>query len=80
MHISEFTHTLYPDFQVLHDEVRGLSQYKQRQVMEGELQAAREATETSQIKSQEKYIISLPTEAAHAGHPVGVAASFLSTN
>ena len=75
-HIRIHTYTLYPEFQVLHDESRGLSQYKRRQIKEGKLQTAREAIETGQAKLQEIYFISLPRKAAHAGHPVGVEASF----
>ena len=75
-HIRTHTYTLYPEFQISLDESKGLSQYKLRQIKEEKLQAAREAIQTGLAKSEQKHLVRLPTEAAHVGHPVGLAASF----
>lgn len=75
-HIKTHTYTLYPEFQVSPEKNKGLSQYKLRQIKECNLQAARKAISIGQAKSVQKHFVSLPTEAAHAGHSVGAAASF----
>ena len=46
-----------------------------RQIKE-KLRAAREAIAIGGVKTTQKYFVSLPTEQAHEGHPVGEAASF----
>ena len=75
-HIKTHTYTLYPDFQVSPEEGKNLSKYKLRMLKEERLSAVREAIGAGKVKSLQKYFASLPTESAHAGHPVGTAASF----
>ena len=75
-HIRTHTYTLYPDFQLLPEESQGVSKHKLRQIKEEKLQAAREAIAIGGVKTVPKYFVSLPTEQAHDGHPVGEAASF----
>ena len=75
-HIRTHTYTLYPEFQIAPQQSKGLSQYKLRQIKEDRLQAARDAIRTGQVQSVKRYFVSLPTEAAHAGHSVGDAARF----
>ena len=75
-HIRTHTYTLYPDFQLSPEESQGLSKRKLRQLKEEKLRAAREAIATGGAKTEHKHFVSLPTEQAHEGHPVGQAASF----
>ena len=75
-HIRTHTYTLYPDFQLSPDESQGVSKHKLRQLKEEKLRAAREAIATGGVKTIQKHFVSLPTEQAHQGHPVGQAASF----
>ena len=75
-HIRTHTYILYPEFRIPSEECKGLSQYKLQQFREERLQSARKAIEAGQVKAVEKHFVSLPTETAHTGHPVGVAASF----
>lgn len=74
--IRTHTYTLYSEFQVSSEKSKTLSQYKLRLIKEKKLQAARDAIKMGQVKSVQKHFVSLPTQAAHAGHSVGAAASF----
>ena len=73
-HIRTHTYTLY--LQLSPEESQGLSKRKLWQLKEEKLRAAREAIATGGAKTEHKHFVSLPTEQAHEGHPVGQAASF----
>ena len=58
------------------DESQGVSKHKVQQIKEEKLRANREAISTGGLKTVQKYFVSLPTELAHQGHPVGQVATF----
>ena len=65
-------HYNYPDFQIPAAQCGSISQCKLCQMKEEKLKALRKAIMSGKIKAVQKHYVSLPTEGAHDGHPVGV--------
>ena len=76
-HIQTHTYTLYSDFQIPTDETcKSILSLKIQQLKEAKLQAARDAIANGGVKSVQKHFVSLPTDEAITGHPVGEAPNF----
>ena len=76
-HIVTQTYRLYPEFKMSQNADNMVtSHYQLRKCKENLLITARVAIKDGSAKSCTKHFVSLPTQSAHFGHPVGVNASF----
>ena len=76
-HIVTRTYRLYPEFKMSQNADNMVtSHYQLQKCKENLLITARVAIKDGSAKSYTKHFVSLPTQSAHFGHPVGVNASF----